>query len=564
MKKCPYCGKEYPDDAVVCATDQYPLDGKQAGVVSTQGKSPSAGFGIRALARIIDTIFALLVGFAAGMAGGIVIQILKITGFITTGWQHRLHEFSLTAFGLSLLGNIAYHTPCEGLHGATLGKLCCGICVVTEDGKPSTLKGALIRTLAFYIDGLFFGLVGYNSMQKSPLNQRYGDVWGKTAVFKVNEMPSESERPIIRFALGMSLGAGCFFVMLVAGLIFKVSGSDMSAMKINGTARNRDITASAVLPFQVTTVWPDAESKEMHDRKFQAKVLLEAKNYGQLDELAGELRSSKESYPNGYWKLADIYDGLVPSDKASDDEWETRVVVLQDWVAARPDSITARVGLANVLVNYAWKARGSDYANTVTDEGWRLFGKRLNQAMKVLNEAENLKEQCPHLWTVKMRAALGLQVDKDQFNDIFSQSTNYASDYERSYLQRAVYLMPRWYGAGGELETDLEKSADQIGGDDGDMLYAQVVWGIHARASSPNVFKENQFSWPRVDRGFAVIEKHFPDSLAAKSERAYLASYAGDVQKTREYLNETQGEADLAVWYYKDEYMRVANWAYGQ
>jgi hypothetical protein len=26
MKKCPYCGARYPDDAVVCATDQTPLD----------------------------------------------------------------------------------------------------------------------------------------------------------------------------------------------------------------------------------------------------------------------------------------------------------------------------------------------------------------------------------------------------------------------------------------------------------------------------------------------------------------------------------------------------------
>lgn len=25
MKKCPYCGKEYPDDATVCAIDQEPL-----------------------------------------------------------------------------------------------------------------------------------------------------------------------------------------------------------------------------------------------------------------------------------------------------------------------------------------------------------------------------------------------------------------------------------------------------------------------------------------------------------------------------------------------------------
>ena len=331
---------------------------------------------------------------------------------------------------------------------------------------------------------------------------------------------------------------------------------------VHETRSNQFNAPSAALPFQITTVWPDDESKEMFGRNKLANNLIEATNYDELDELAGTFRSSKECYANGVWKLNDIYGGLVPSDKASEVDWQNRIAGLQDWVDAKPNSITARVSLANVLVNFAWKARGSGWANTVSEEGWQSFGNRLHQAMKVLNAAENLKTQCPYSWAVKMRAALGLQMDKDQFNDIFHQAVSCYSDYEPSYLQRAVYLMPRWYGGDGELEADLEKSANQIGGDDGDMLYAQVVWGLHARASSPNVIEENHFSWPRVDKGFAVIEKRFPDSLAAKSERAYLAAYANDTRKTREYLAQTQGKADLVVWGTQDEYLKISNWAY--
>ena len=61
---------------------------------------------------------------------------------------------------------------------------------------------------------------------------------------------------------------------------------------------------------------------------------------------------------------------------------------------------------------------------------------------------------------------------------------------------------------------------------------------------------------------FAVIEERFLDSLAAKSERAYLAAYANDAQKARECLAQTQGNVDLVVWHTKDEYLRISNWAY--
>jgi len=41
-----------------------------------------------------------------------------------------------------------------------------------------------ISDLAYSIDALFSGLIGYQSMQKGPLQQRYGDIWGKTVVVK--------------------------------------------------------------------------------------------------------------------------------------------------------------------------------------------------------------------------------------------------------------------------------------------------------------------------------------------------------------------------------------------
>jgi uncharacterized RDD family membrane protein YckC len=223
MRTCDYCGGENPDEAVNCSGCGTELKNLNLSpIISEQVKLTAAGFWIRALARIIDMVFGLFVGFTAGIFGGTTLVLLNAAGVVPPGWQHRIHGFSLTVLAFSFLGNILYHTFCEGIYGATLGKLCCGIRVVSEDRSPSNLKSALIRTLAYYIDALFFGLVGYNSMQKSALNQRYGDVWGKTAVLKASEVAPESERSSMRLVLSLFLGVGSWIVMLAAGIILKV------------------------------------------------------------------------------------------------------------------------------------------------------------------------------------------------------------------------------------------------------------------------------------------------------------------------------------------------------
>ncbi|HEY4414745.1 MAG TPA: RDD family protein [Verrucomicrobiae bacterium] len=217
MKICDCCGHQYPNEAVNCSHC-----GTELQTPLTVVKLTKAGFWLRVLARIIDISFIVIVAIIVGVFCGMVFYSLSASGLIAADWEHRIREFSFASIGLGLLGKILYEFFCEGIHGATLGKLCCKIRVVREDGTPSNLKGALIRSLAYYLDSQFFGAVGYTLMSKSPLNQRYGDKWGKTIVIKTNEIAPESQRTLRRFLLGLSLGTGCSAITVAIGLVLKV------------------------------------------------------------------------------------------------------------------------------------------------------------------------------------------------------------------------------------------------------------------------------------------------------------------------------------------------------
>ena len=181
-----------------------------------------AGFGIRAAARGIDIVYGIVIGFFGGVFAGILIVVLEQGGRIESGWQERVGGVDLASWGSSLLGTLFYHCLTEGMYGASLGKLLCRLRVVSEEARPIGIMQAFKRNLAFYWDGLFFGLVGYSSMKKSELNQRYGDHWAKTVVIKSSDVPAESERGWEMFALAFVFGSFVKMISMTAGLITHV------------------------------------------------------------------------------------------------------------------------------------------------------------------------------------------------------------------------------------------------------------------------------------------------------------------------------------------------------
>jgi len=328
-----------------------------------------------------------------------------------------------------------------------------------------------------------------------------------------------------------------------------------------GCSRQPSRIAIGSLP-EITVVEP-AETLENKQIEKQALDLLKAKNYDQLEALAAKYRASKEGYASGAWMLGSVYGGLELSNADPEPIWHERERQIHDWIKAKPASVTARVELARFLRDYAWQARGSGWASTVKEAGWKLMGERLQSAAQVLAEARQLDEKCPLYWSALQGVALGLQLDRKRYDNIFNSAIKEFPDYEYYYNNRAVFLLPRWYGEDGELERDLENSADHIGGEAGDRVYAQVVWHLH-NYGSPNVFKENNLSWKRTDRGFEAILKQFPDSLKAKNEAAHLAALAGDPVAALKYFQLTKGQVDVTLWDDKDQYAKCYKWALGQ
>ena len=322
------------------------------------------------------------------------------------------------------------------------------------------------------------------------------------------------------------------------------------------------VSGDAAKTMPSITVVETSETKERNQLKAQALELLNTKNYTALEALASKYRSGKDCYPDGYWKLAVVYNGLELDDNAPETEWQSRQKLLVDWIKARPESVMARITLARFLTYYAWNARSSAYAKEVKDTQWKLFYARLKQAWDVIKAAKSLQEKCPIYWSSVQQIALGSQLGKAQYDEIFNEAIQAFPDYGYYYNNRACFLLPRWYGAKGEWEIDLAKSADKIGGEKGDVLYARVVWDMHHYGNTVNVFKENTLSWERVDRGFAAIIKVYPDSLSAKNERAYLAAQAGDQPNAQKYFLETKGEVDLSVWGNKEEFDAGLKWAF--
>jgi hypothetical protein len=286
-------------------------------------------------------------------------------------------------------------------------------------------------------------------------------------------------------------------------------------------------------------------------------------NFDQLERAASEAREGKGRVVGGVWKILAFYDAVDTTfirEHADESDWKMYLDMLKQWVAAKPESATARISLAQAYVGYAWQARGGGYADTVTEEGWELYGERIALAGARLAEAARLKQKCPYWYEVMQNVALAQGWDKSQARELMEQAVASEPSYYHYYREYAYFLQPKWYGKKGEVEAFAEEISDRVGGQEGEFLYFEIASLVACQCDSEKTALQNM-TWPKIKRGYAALEQLYGVSNMKRNRFASMAFKAEDKPAAREAFAKMGNDWEKKVWISSEKFENAKTWA---
>ncbi|MCD6188133.1 MAG: zinc-ribbon domain-containing protein [Desulfuromusa sp.] len=179
---CPKCKQSFPVPQPVQETVEVAAEGYQSSAVETEISTqaeidvlPKAGFWIRLVAAIIDTLIVFVLQFLLG-------SLLALAGFATVGGGEGAvtnMAILIQLFGFVL--SLTYYVFFTGYCGQTPGKMALRIKVIRCDGSSLGYGKAAFREIpAKFIAGIIFG-IGYVMVafddQKQGLHDRMADTY---------------------------------------------------------------------------------------------------------------------------------------------------------------------------------------------------------------------------------------------------------------------------------------------------------------------------------------------------------------------------------------------------
>jgi tetratricopeptide (TPR) repeat protein len=277
-------------------------------------------------------------------------------------------------------------------------------------------------------------------------------------------------------------------------------------------------------------------------------VMLQNKKYDVLEKtLLSHLREKKRekdgvaSLSQAYKKLCDVQE--------PERAYAAKLAQFKAWLSQYSSSHFANACLGIVYISYAWDARGSGYASTITDQGSRLFSDRLSTAKEYLEKAYSLDRSDPIVPANLIYVAMGLGLERKEVERQLQRAILADPTDHEAYFAKLEYVKPKWYGSKEEMFSFAREAVRKAPPNSMiPMVLVAAHWEMYHRLDDNVSYFRNPSVWKEMKEVYQTVSKSFPEAKTTNNWFARTAYLAGDYEVAREELKKIGDDWRRGVW----------------
>jgi hypothetical protein len=270
---------------------------------------------------------------------------------------------------------------------------------------------------------------------------------------------------------------------------------------------------------------------------------------GQLEGIlleADKYEKRQERFADGRWKLSFLLAGLdnaFATNARTDTDWDRFETDIRALARKHPDSPDVWLLLAMLHESRGWAARGMGTADTVTENGLRLFRTYLAASRATL-EAHPLPTN-PAWHELRINVAGALGGEPRELDALFAAAIKQQPDYQSTWYTRLKYLEPQWGGSIDDMVAFINTGATIAAPPEGHAMMTRLLW-IARKAGYQETADDPRIDWQKVKASNHDLLARYPDEWNAQWA-FFLACTHSDKPETIRLLAQVKQEPSPAL-----------------
>ena len=297
----------------------------------------------------------------------------------------------------------------------------------------------------------------------------------------------------------------------------KMAAVLMDGSVVAGQGPNPDSPSTyAQLPSSLVTELYDPKKLLRYDGPPDVNLLslivvnmLRVEKFEQLEADLSKVLDDRKQLPDGRLAYSVVMLG-VDNMISYGDQQENLLKQIRRWSDRIPRSRHASIVEALYWRGYAWYARGSGYANAVSEKGWELYRERTALAVRALEEGREYAGVNPFWQSVNIYLAWDQNRPLAEIWALYADAVRRDPWFPSSYFAMAYRMTPRWGGNIVEYRKFVEDAVKRTTATDGATMYARL-YAVYADTEYyDQKFADLGIPWSKMKTGFEDLIARYP------------------------------------------------------